>query len=103
MHTPGPAAGAARAASHLRKCLLYADAPRLCFLAGDDLADPLVARKRRNILPKRMHLEHLHHRLSQISRHLVYHTTSEFGHDGIASSCFKWTGWLVRGKNNASR
>ena len=51
MNTTGPAAGSAHSALKLRECLLDTDTSRLRFFAGDDPANPLIARERRNILP----------------------------------------------------
>ena len=53
MRTACPATGAAHAAFELRECLFDTYTPRFRLFAGDDPANPLVARERRNILPYR--------------------------------------------------
>jgi len=52
MSTAGPTAGAVHPTPKLRECLLDTDTARLRLFARGDPADPLIARERRNTLPR---------------------------------------------------
>ena len=66
MRAAGPAAGAAHPAPELGERLLDTDAAGLGLLAGDNPADPLVARERRDVLPRRSRSWSCGQSLSQI-------------------------------------
>src|SRR3989344_2426099 len=99
VRTPRPAAGAAHAASELRNSLLDTDIPRLRFFARSNPANPLVARKRRNVFPHRPRRRRLNQGLSQILRHFMYCATNEppsFSHTDSLSKPTNWGWYKVR-------
>ena len=77
MNAAGPTAGPAHSAFELRESFSDTDTPRLGFFAGDDPADPLVPRERRNVFPQRSYFRGRNNGLSQILRHLVYDATGK--------------------------
>lgn len=66
MRTPRPTARPAHSTLHLGDSLLDTDIPCLCFFARDDPTDPLILRKRRDIVPQGFYLWNFHNRLPQI-------------------------------------
>ena len=88
MNTTRPAAGAAHPAFELRESLLDANSPRFRFFAGDDPANPFIAREWRNIFPYRFRRRRLNQGLLPIIRHRMYCATGKLilGHMMILSN-----------------
>ena len=72
MNTAGPATRPAHSALKLGECLLDTDVSRLCFLAGDDPTNPLVACERRNVVPHGPCRRRLIQGLLPIARHCMH-------------------------------
>ena len=94
MRATGPAARAAHSAFKLGECLFDTDIPRLRFFAGDDPANPFVARERRDVVPYRFRRRCLNQGLLPIIRHCMYRPTGDlvFAHMTILSNPQYW-GW----------
>jgi len=77
MRTPRPAAGPAFAFEQFGAGALDVMSPRLGLLDGNDPADPLIARQRCKIVPRRAHPRRRGQRFSQIRRHVMYYASGD--------------------------
>ena len=68
--------------------------PCLIFLDGDGPADPLVARQRRNVFPRRQRLCVGRERLAEIGRKVMRHSS------GDSNSCHRWSRRLMDQKSD---
>jgi hypothetical protein len=84
MRATGPTARSAHPVIEFRERYFDAMTSRFRFLAGGNPADPLIARKRRNIFPSRSRLWSKHKRLSQIRWQCMHDTGGKLvvGHYG---------------------